>query len=72
MLGNFACFVDFCGFYFLKLTFSKISFRNTISVSNSSDQARHFLRTDLALNCLKNLSADDTSPIAGKELRVNH
>ena len=36
MLGNFACFFVVCGF-FLKLTFSKKSFRNTIRVSNSLD-----------------------------------
>ena len=38
MLGNFACVfgaVDF--FFFLELTFSKKSFRNTIRVSNSLD-----------------------------------
>ena len=62
MLGNFAFFVvlDFC---FLKLTFSKISFRNTIRMSNSldPDQARLFVGPDLGPNCLQRLSADDKS-----------
>ena len=47
---------------FLKITFSKNSFRNTIKVSNSlnPDQARHFVGPDLDPNCLQRLSADDT------------
>ena len=44
-----------------KLTFSKISFRNTISMSNSSDpdQARRFVGPNLDTNCLQRLSADE-------------
>ena len=38
-------------------------FFNNISVSNSldTDQARHFVRPDLAPNCLQRLSEDDKS-----------
>ena len=52
-----------CLRFFSKSTFSKNSFRNTIRVSNSldPDQARHFVRPDLATNCLQKLSADDAS-----------
>ena len=54
-------FVKF--FSFLKSTFWKTSFRNTIRVSNSldPDQARRFVGPDLDPNCLQRLSADDTS-----------
>ena len=47
---------------FSKSTFWKISFRNSIRVSNSldPDQARHFVRSDLGPNCLQRLSADGT------------
>ena len=51
---NFACFV------------SKISFMNSIRVSNSldRDQAQHLVGPDLGPNCLQRLSADDPiSPI---------
>ena len=43
-----------------KLTFSRNSFRNTISVSNGldPDQDQHFVSPDLAPNCLQRLSAD--------------
>ena len=56
-LENFPAF--FCR---SKSTFSKNSFRNRISVSNSldPDQARHSVGPDLGPNCLQNLSADDT------------
>ena len=59
ILHAFLSSVDF----FLKSTFSKKSFRNTIRVSNSldPDQARHFVGPDLDPNCLQRLSADDTS-----------
>ena len=42
---------------FLKSTFSKNSFKNTIRVSNSldPDQARHYVRPDLGPNCLQRL-----------------
>ena len=62
MLGNFVCFFVVYGF-FLKLTFSKKSFRNTIRMSNSldPDQARQFIGSDLGPNCLQRLSADDKS-----------
>ena len=62
MPGNFACF--FCRLQiFLKLTFSKKYFRNTIRVLNSldADQAQHFAGPDLGPNCLQRLSADDKS-----------
>ena len=62
MLGNFSCFFV-VRVLFLKLTFSKKSFRNTIMVSNSldPDQARHFVGPDLGPNCLQRLSAEDKS-----------
>ena len=52
-----------------KSTFSKNSFKNTTSVSNSSDpdQARCSVGPDLVSNCLQRLSADDT-----RRQRVNH
>ena len=59
ILGDFALSsADF----FSKLTFSKISFRNTIRVSNrlDPDQARRFVGPDLGPNCLQRRSADDT------------
>ena len=62
MLGNFSCFLSSTDF-FSKLAFSKISFRNTIRVSNSldPDQVRRFVGPDLGLNCLQRLTADDIS-----------
>ena len=36
ILGNFACFFVICGF-FLKLSFSKKTFKNTIRMSKSLD-----------------------------------
>ena len=44
---------------FLKKTFSKNSFRNTVRVSNSldPDQDRHSVGPNLDSNCLKRLSA---------------
>ena len=53
----FACCVIlhvFCHpIFFYKITFSKISLRNTIRVSNSLDpaQAQHFVGLDLGLKC---------------------
>ena len=46
--------------FFSRLTFSKISFRNMIRMSNSLDPdlARHFVVPDLGPNCLQRLSAD--------------
>ena len=64
MLGDSASFFVGCDFFFFfKLTFSKKTFRNTISVSDSldPDQARHFVGPDLGPNCLQRLSADDKS-----------
>ena len=62
MLGNFHAFDVVC-LHFLKLSFSKNSFRNTIRVLNSldPDQDRHFVGPDLDQNCLQSLSADDKS-----------
>ena len=63
MLGNFTVFfLFFCSLWtFFKLSFKKKSFRNTISVSNSSDpdQARHLVGPDRDPNCLQRLSTDD-------------
>ena len=48
---------------FFKSTFSKISFRNNIRVSNSlyPDQARHSVEPDLGPDCLQRLSVENTS-----------
>ena len=40
-----------------------------MSNSLDPDQARCFVGPDLGPNCLQRLSADDKSPLAGKELR---
>ena len=57
-------------FFSEKLTFSKISFRNTIRVSNGLIQMRTnvCVSPDLGPNCLQKLSAEDKSPLARKEL----
>ena len=55
LLGNFACSFVVC-WYFSKSTFSKNSFRNTMSVSNSLDPDQGNLGT----NCLQRLWADNT------------
>ena len=59
--------------YFLKLTFFKNYFENTIRVSNSLnlDQARHFAGPDLGPNRLQRLSAaaDSTSRQRYKYMR---
>ena len=59
MLGNLLSSAN----VFSKLTFPKISFRNTIRVSNilDPDQDRHPVGPDLGPNCLQKLSADDKS-----------
>ena len=46
---------------FFKLTFLKISFRNTVKVSNGldPDQDQHFVGPDLGPNCLQRLSAEE-------------
>ena len=55
-------FLPSADFFLSQSTFSKNSFRNTFSVSNSlePDQVRHFVVPDLGPNCLQKLSADDT------------
>ena len=60
LLGNISCF--FVLFRFLKATFSKNCFPNTIRVSNSLDpgQAQRSVYPDLGPNYLQMLSADDT------------
>ena len=59
------CFFVICAVavVFFKSNSLKISFRNTIRVSNSkdTDQARHFVRPGLGPNCLQRLSVVDTS-----------
>ena len=47
--------------FFLKLTFTKKSFVNTIKVSNGlkPDQDPHFVSPDLGPNCLQRLASDD-------------
>ena len=65
MLGNLQTFLSSADFFFKiqMYTFSKITFKNTIRVSNSldQDQAGHFVGPDLVPNCLQRLSADNTS-----------
>ena len=75
MLGKFSCFfLSSADFFLSKLTFSKISFREAIRVSNGldPDQDRHSVGPDLDPNCLQRLSAVDKSPVAGKELTCVH
>ena len=54
------------------LTLWMLDFLNTIRVSNSldPDQARQYVGPDLGPNCLQRLSADNKSPLAGKELNT--
>ena len=56
-----------CMLFFSKLTFSKISLRNTIRVSNSlnPDQVRHFVGPGLGPNC-------KSTEIDTKTRRVHH
>ena len=58
-----ACGGPVCCLLIFVFKISKISFRNTIRVSNSldPDQASHFVKSDLGLNCLQRSSAEDTS-----------
>ena len=60
MLGSFACFLSSADLFFKAYLFQK-KFRNTIRMSNcmDPDQARHFVRPDLGLNCFQRLSADE-------------
>ena len=63
------CILDIFAYLFCRLmifsksSFSKISFRNTVRLSNSvdPDQTVHFVEPDRGLNCFQRLSADDTS-----------
>ena len=59
--------------FFQYSTFLKNSFRNRIRVSNSldPDRARHSVRPDLSPNCLRRLSADDTSRQRGNVCKIN-
>ena len=61
------CHLLFFWFVFSNLTFSKISFENTIILSNSLDpvQAQHFFRPDLGPNCKSNQQIT----LVGKELK---
>ena len=73
VLGNFVFVCRRWIFFFFipKLTFSKISFRNTIRMSNSldPDPARRFVGPDLDPNCLQRLSADDKSPTSVERVK---
>ena len=60
MLGNFQIQL------FAKNSFQKYHVSNSLD----HDQAPHFVGADLGANCLQNLSADNKSGLAGKEL--NH
>ena len=56
LLGNFSCFKLLLSADFFSIsTFLKISFRNTIKVTNSldPDQAQHFVGPDLDPNFFK-------------------
>ena len=70
MLGIFHALIVVCNL-FSKLTFSKNSFRNTISVSNrlDPDQDRHSFSPDLGPNCLQR---KQKTPLARKELSINN
>ena len=62
--------------FFLKSSFPKTSFKNTIKVSNTLDPdlARHFVKPNLGPNFLEGLSADDKIahiiPEASSTMRV--
>ena len=62
MLGNFACFYRRLQIFF-KINFSKKIFRECHQSVNGldPDQARHFVRPDLGLNCLQRWSEDTKS-----------
>ena len=67
--------IFFFFFFFSKLTFSKISFRNTIQVSNSLGQD---IRSDILSGLIsgpklfaKVISRRQKSPLVGKELKVD-
>ena len=68
LLQLFACYC--CLLIFFYLTFSKLSFRNTIRVSTSLDpnQDRQSVSPDLGPNCLQMLSADKKVAAARNEL----
>ena len=64
MLGNFAFFFSCLPIFFFKINIFKYFFsdRNTrVSDSMDPDQARHFVGSDLGLNCLQRLSEDNKS-----------
>ena len=63
---SFLSSVDFI----LKIIFFKNIFQNTIteSISLDPDEARSFVGPDLGPNFLQRLSAEDKSPLGGKEL----
>ena len=56
-------FLSPADYFFSKSTFSKYYFRSTIRVSNGldPDQDRGYVGPDRGTNCLKRLSAEDTS-----------
>ena len=51
----------FSTFHLLKKRYFKIMIR--VSNGLDPDQARHFVGPDLGLNCLQQISADDTSKL---------
>ena len=60
-LWNFSSIFVVCSFFF-KISFSKISIRNTIWLSNrlDPDQAGHLVGPDLVPNCSQKISADES------------
>ena len=66
MLGNFSWFCWLADFFSSKLTVSKNSFMNTITVSNSLDldQDPRSVGPDLGPNCLQRFSERANSELA--------
>ena len=79
MLGSLRDFKFVVCSFFSKSSFSKISFRNTIRVSNSldPDQARRCVGPDLGPSCSQALSADGTgrlriNPCPAEQIKMAH
>ena len=73
MLGSFHAFIVVC-ILFLKSTFSKNSFWNTISMSNGlgPDQDRHSGSGTLGPNCLQSTVYQQTIKVATSKESVKH
>ena len=60
-------------FFFVKLTFSKNTFRNNARIVSKldPDQVRHFVRPDLSQYSLQRLSVDDTQRVNPINVSLN-